>query len=278
MNKNLKKLLIRTKKAVFSQQIGNNTSKTKGEGYDFVELREYEDGEDIRKIDWVISAKMQKPYVKVFHTQRELDINIVPILSGSTYFGTKKLKKDVITEICSILGYICAAQGDNFSSYLANETVTLNTKKTKKLLGVEKMIETIANYNPIGNKVNYKNIVNNLYKQIQKKSILFLIGDFFNFKDESINLLTKKHEVIVIIVRDEFEENPTAIGNVNFTDPSSSQVFDGDLNNALVSNYNKQVQKNDHHLFESLKKSGIEFVKIYTHDDITKKLAKFFHS
>ena len=276
MNNNLKKLLIRTKKAIFSQQLGNNTSRIKGEGYDFVELREYEDGEDIRKIDWVISAKMQKPYVKVFNTQRELDINIIPILGGSTYFGTTTLKKDVITEICSLLGYIATAQGDSYSSFIANETSTLNTKKTKKFLGVQRMIEKIDSYDPRGKNVNYENITHNIYKQIQKKSLLFFIGDFFNCENLNFKLLAKKHEVIVIIVRDKFEESPVALGNVNLTDPSSSQVFEGDLNSSLVKNYIKKIKTHDHKLYENLKKSGIEFTKIYTDDNITQKLAKLF--
>ena len=276
MNSNLKKLLIRTKKAVFSQQIGNNTSRIKGEGYDFVELREYEDGEDIRKIDWVISAKMQKPYVKVFNTQRELDINIIPVLSGSTYFGTSTLKKDVITEVCSILGYIAAAQGDSYSSFIANETSILNTKKTKKLLGVQRMVEKIDNYDPIGKNVNYENITNNLHQQIQKKSLLFLIGDFFYCESLNLKLLSKKHEVIVIIVRDKFEESPVTLGNVNLIDPSTSQVFEGDLNTSLIKNYTQKIKAHDHLLYEHLKKSAIEFIKIYTDDNITKKLAKLF--
>jgi len=276
MDKNLKKLLITTKKFVFSQQLGNNTSKIKGEGYDFVELREYEDGEDIRKIDWVISAKMQKPYVKVFHTQRELEINIVPILSGSTHFGTVKLKKDLITEICSVLGYVATAQGDSYISFIANEDSTLNTKKTKKLLGVEKMVENIYNYNPLGKNVNYEKITTSLYKQIQKKSIIFLIGDFFNCKNLNLKLLSKKHEVIAIIVRDNFEENPTKLGNVNFTDPSTSQVFEGDLNKSLVNNYTKKVHKNDQILYDTFKKAGVDFIKIYTHESVFKKLAQLF--
>jgi len=276
MDKNLKKLLITTKKSVFSQQLGNNTSKIKGEGYDFVELREYEDGEDIRKIDWVISAKMQKPYVKVFHTQRELEINIVLILSGSTHFGTVKLKKDLITEICSVLGYVATAQGDSYISFIANEDSTLNTKKTKKLLGVEKMVENIYNYNPLGKNVNYEKIIISLYKQIQKKSIIFLIGDFFNCKNLNLKLLSKKHEVIAIIVRDNFEENPTKLGNVNFTDPSTSQVFEGDLNKSLVNNYTKKVQKNDQILYDTFKKAGVDFIKIYTHESVFKKLAQLF--
>ena len=277
MNNNIKKLLIRTKKAVFSQQIGNNTSNIKGEGYDFVELREYEDGEDIRKIDWVISAKMQKPFVKVFHTQRELEINIVPILSGSTHFGTSRLKKDVMTEICATLGYVCAAQGDSFGSFIANQTALLNTKKTKKIFGVNKMVENIDSYDPLGIDINYENIINDLYKKIRKKSLIFLIGDFFDTQNLNLNLLAKKHEVVVIIVRDRFEENPTALGNVNFTDPNNGNLFEGNLNNSLASNYTKKVKLHDHKLYENLKKTGIEFTKIYTDDDVTKKLAKLFN-
>ncbi|MGB3750016.1 MAG: DUF58 domain-containing protein [Arcobacteraceae bacterium] len=278
MNKTLKTLLIKTKKSVFSQQIGNNTSNIKGEGYDFVELREYEDGEDIRKIDWVISAKMQKPFVKVFHTQRELNINIVPILNGSTYFGTKILKKDIITEICSTLGYIAGAQGDSYSSYIANEDAFLNTQTTKKLLGVQNMVEKIYHYDPIGKNVDYAKLTNTLSKQIRKKSIIFLIGDFFNTEKLNLKPLSKKHEVVVIIVRDRFEESPIAIGSVNFTDPSSSQVFDGDLNSSLALNYKQKIQKHDHELYQNLKKSGIEFTKIYSDENIIKKLAILFHT
>ena len=278
MNNNLKKLLIKTKKAVFSQQIGNNTSKIKGEGYDFVELREYEDGEDIRKIDWVISAKMQKPYLKVFNTQRELDINIIPILTGSTYFGTQILKKDIITEICSILGYVATAQGDSYSSFIANESSYINTLKTKKVMGVEEMIRKIDHYDALGKTVNYENIIYNLHKQIQKKSLIFLIGDFFNTENINLKLLSKKHEVVVIIVRDKFEESPVALGNINLIDPSTSQRFNGNLNSSLIKKYTQKVKIHDHLLFEQLKKSGIEFIKIYTEDNVTKKLAQLFKS
>ncbi|MEA3497688.1 MAG: DUF58 domain-containing protein [Campylobacterota bacterium] len=276
MDKNLKKLLIKTKKAVFSQQIGNNTSKFKGEGYDFVELREYEDGEDIRKIDWVISAKQQKPYVKVFHTQRELNINIVPILSGSIHFGTVKFKQELISEICAIVGFSCSAQGDSYSSYIANDMVSLSTKKTKKLYGVNKMIENIYNYNCVGKKVDYKTIQNQLYKQIKDKSIIFLIGDFFDIKNLNLNLLSKKHEVIAIIIRDKFEETPSKMGNVNFVDPTTNQKFNGNINNTLVKGYEKKVKLNDLKLYDIFRKSNIEFTKIYTHENPIVQLMKLF--
>ena len=276
MNKRLKKLLIKTKKSVFSQQIGNNTSKFKGDGYDFVELREYTDGEDIRKIDWVISAKMRKPYVKVFHTQRELNINIVPILGGSVHFGTKKLKQELITEICAILGYSCSAQGDNYSSFIANEDLVLNTKTNKTIFGVDKMCDKIDEYNVVGKRVNYKYIADNLFKTLRKKSIIFLIGDFFKAEDINLKLLAKKHEVVVLIVRDKFEEIPSKLGDVNFTDPSTSKVFDGNLSSSLVKEYEKKVKINDQILYDNLRKSNIEFIKIYTDENPIIKLMKLF--
>jgi uncharacterized protein (DUF58 family) len=276
MNKNLKKLLIKTKKSVFSQQLGNNTSKFKGEGYDFVELREYEDGEDIRKIDWVISAKQQKPYVKVFHTQRELNINIVPILGGSIHFGTVKLKQELITEVCAILGYSCSAQADSYTSYIANENLSVSTKKTKKLLGVDMMCKNIYEYNCLNKKVDYDVIKDKLYTNIKEKSIIFIIGDFFNAKKINLKMLAKKHEVIAIIIRDRFEEKPSSMGNVNFKDPSSNQSFNGNLSNSLVKEYEKKVKINDHILYENFRKSGIEFTKIYTDENPIISMLKLF--
>ena len=274
MDKNLKKLLIKTKKGVFGHQIGNNSSKFKGDGYDFVELREYEDGEDIRKIDWIISAKLQKPYVKVFHTQRQLNIAIIPILGGSLHFGTVRMKKDLAVEICAALGYAAISSGDNFISFNANETVTLNTKKSKQLFSVDKMCENIHNYDLINKHVNYNTITKEIFNKIKERSIIFLIGDFFGAENIDLKLLAKKHEVVAIIIRDKFEEHPKALGNVNFTDPENYNKFEGNIDKSLVQAYEKKVKINDHILFEHLKKASVEFTKIYTNDNCTAKLMK----
>jgi uncharacterized protein (DUF58 family) len=268
----LKKLLIKARQAVFSEVIGNNTTLLKGEGYDFVELREYEDGEDIKKIDWVISAKMQTPYVKVFHSQRELNITIAPILGGSVHFGTKRLKQEVISEISAILGYSCVKQGDSFNSFICNEQVTLNTKRTKKIFGVTSMVDQIYTYKVLNKKINYLNITNQLFKQVGKKSLIFLIGDFFNTSSLDLRVLSKKHEVVAIIVRDKFEEDPKVLGSVNLIDPQISINFNGDMNNALVDEYKRKIKENDHNLYEHFQKCGVKFTKIYTHEEPLTKL------
>ncbi|GGD32660.1 hypothetical protein GCM10012288_03250 [Malaciobacter pacificus] len=272
MNQALKKILIKTKKNLFSEIIGNNSSLKKGEGYDFCELKEYEYGDDVKNIDWLISAKMQKPYVKQYHTQKELNIKIVSFLTGSTYFGTKKFKQEIITELASSLGYISIKQGDPFASFIANETLEICTKKSKKIFNVNFMAEQIYNYNVLGKNINYKTITKELFKSIHHKSIIFLIGDFFDIDTLDLKLLCQKHEVIALIVRDNFEENPAELGNVNFVDPMTNKNFDGVISKGTIKNYIQKIKENDRKLFNHFQDCGIKFTKIYTHEDSTKKL------
>ena len=272
MNQTLKKILIKTKKQSFSEIIGNNTSKQKGEGYDFCELKEYEYGEDVKNIDWVISAKMQKPYVKVYHAQKQLNIKIVNFLNGSTYFGTKRFKQEVICELASAIGFISIKQGDPFASYIANESLELCTKKSKRTFNVNHMSEQLFNYDVLGKNIDYKKVVDELFKTIHHKSIIFLIGDFFDIKNLDLKLLSSKHEVMALIVRDKFEEHPNELGNVNFNDPSTNKNFEGVLNKSTVNEYIKKVKENDSLLYKHFQDCAIKFTKVYTHEDAIKKL------
>lgn len=274
MKPKVKKILIKTKKAVFSEIIGNNNSLFKGEGYDFVELREYETGEDIKKIDWMISAKMQKPYVKVFHAQREQNIVIVPLLNGSMHFGTSQFKQELLNEVCALLGFSCVKQGDPFVSMIANEEVQVLTKKSKRIFSVYEMAEKIDAYNCLQKTINYENLSRSLFKQIPKRSIIFLIGDFFEIEKLDLRLLSRKHEVICIIIRDHFEENPKELGSVNFIDPSNSKAYEGVLNSSLVKKYKAKIKQNDHILYEHFQSCAIRSVKIYTNDEPLPKLLK----
>ena len=272
MNKNLKKILIKTKKQVFTEISGNNSSSLKGEGYDFLELREYEFGEDIKNIDWTISAKMNTPYVKVFHAQKELNINILPILNGSMIFGTKKIKQDLVTEVCSLLAFSSIKQGDPFSSFIVNEKFQNITKRSKKLASVASMSEQIFNYNPIGKEIDYKLLCNESFKLIKMKSILFLIGDFIGIEGFDLKLLSQKHEVFVIIIRDIFEENPQELGNISLVDTNNGLKFEGIIDKYSIKDYKAYIKKNDHDLFYHLQKCNVRFTKIYTHEEAASKI------
>jgi uncharacterized protein (DUF58 family) len=276
VDKNLKKLLIKTKKSVFSQMIGNNTSRFKGEGYDFAELREYEDGEDVRKIDWVISAKIGKPYVKVFHAQRQLDINVVALMGGGVYFGTHIQKQELITQISSMIGYSAIASNDNFASFIATDSLQLITKKSKNIKSVEYMAQTMYHYPVIGKTIEYHTLKDQLFKQVPQKSILFLVGDFLECEDLDLKLLAKKHELIAIVVRDRFEEDPSSLGGVEIVDPATLQRLEFELGDKEVKQYTKYIQSYDLKLFKKFQKWGVEFVKVYTDENPLVKLLKLF--
>lgn len=272
MSKALKKILIKSKKQVFSEILGNNSSLLKGEGYDFLELKEYEYGDEVKNIDWVISAKMQKPYVKVFHAQKELNIHIVSILTGSCHFGTSKFKQEVISEICAILSFSCIKQGDPFYSYIANEDINIITKKSKKLFSVQTFVTKVNTYNCLKHNIDYLYLSKTLCSTIKRKSLIFLIGDFMDIKDIDLKMLSKKHEVIAIIVRDKFEEEPQFLGNINLVDPKNNKTFDGSLSKSAINEYKQEILKNDHLLYEHFQKCAIKFKKIYTHEDTFSKI------
>ncbi len=271
-NKQLALMLIKAQKEVFSKIIGENNARHKGVGYDFVELREYESGDDIKHIDWIISSKMGKPYIKVFHQQRELNVSIVPILSGSVHFGTKVLKHHLINEVCALIAYACIKQNDPFESYICNEDVVLNTKKTKQLFGVRTLVEKISGYDVLGKSVDWKHISKKLFTQLKQRSLVFLIGDFFDTKELDLRAFSMRHEVMVIIIRDRFEEEPVLLGDINIMDPSTGQSTSVNLNKTALKTMREKVLEEDHLLYTKLKRSGIQFIKIYTDENPAEKI------
>ncbi len=274
MNKNIKKILIKSKRAVFSEMAGNNPSIFLGEGYDFSELREYQIGDDIKKIDWIISAKLQKPFVKLYKEERELNVVIATMLNGSVYFGTKRFKQDLIAEIGAILGFSAIKNGDNLSNYIFADKLYSYLKPSKKLFLVNKMVEAIDEFQSINLKANYFNLADTLFKSIKRKSLIFVIGDFFD--DFDFSILNKKHEVIAIVVRDRFEEEPKPLGFVNLIDLESGTTFEGDINEATINHYKAKVKEIDYKMYENFKKSGVRFTKIYTDEEPFIKLTKLF--
>jgi len=270
------KILVRAKRQVLSDIAGNHPSLLQGEGYDFVELREYMSGDDIRHIDWNITAKMQKPFVKVFREEKELNVVVVSVLNGSVYFGSKKFKQDLIAEVVALLGFATLKNGDILSSYIFTDRMIDHQRATKKIQIVKRSVEKIVEFNPINEKVDFKMISETLFKRIKKRSLIIVVGDFFeipNFK-----VLAKKHEIIALVVRDKVEEHPPSMGFSSLMDPESGAILEGDFNDASVSSYTKQLRRYDAELFESFKKSKIRYAKIYTDSNPSVELRKIFEA
>ncbi|WP_294958507.1 DUF58 domain-containing protein [Sulfurovum sp.] len=272
MNKKAKKIVLKTKKQVYGDMLGNNASMFQGEGFEFTELREYVYGDDVRKIDWKTTAKLGKPFVKIYKEERELNVVVVSMLGGSTYFGTVKQKSDIIAEVAGTLGFSAVKNADLFSHIIFADRLYELSKPSKKLFSVHRAVENIVDFEPIGKEGDFKALVETLNNRLKKKALLFILSDFVGEVD--LKLLSKKHDVFAVIVRDRFEEEPSELGYLRLIDMETKQSFEGNIDSATLKGYKKALLKNDEKLYKQFKKHGIRFAKVYTDEDGALKLMK----
>jgi uncharacterized protein (DUF58 family) len=272
MNKAVKKIILKTKKQVYGDMLGNNASLFQGEGFEFAELREYIYGDDVRKIDWKTTAKLGKPFIKVYKEERELNVVVVSVLSGSTYFGTVKQKSDVMAEVTATLGFSAVKNSDLFSHMICADKMYAFSKPSKKLFSVHKAVEDVVTFDPLGKEADFAALVETLVSRLKKKALLFIVSDFVG--DIDLKLLAKKHDVFAVIVRDKFEENPSELGYLRLIDMETKQSFEGDVDSGTLKHYKKALHDNDEKLYTQFKKQGVRFTKIYTNEEPTLKLMK----
>lgn len=268
----IKKLLLKARKQVFGEMLGNNASLFQGEGFEFTELREYVYGDDVRKIDWKTTAKLGKPFIKIYREERELNVVTAVMMGGSTYFGTVKQKSDVMAELVALLGFSAVKNADLFSSIIFADKLYGMTKPNKKFFAVQDAVTKMQEFTMLGKPSLYREFSDTLYKRIKRKSLLFIISDFVGEVD--LALLSKKHDVVALVVRDRFEENPEALGHMRLMDMENERSFEGMVGNAELKGYKKALALNDEKLYAHFKRSAVRYTKIYTDEEPYLKLAK----
>ena len=274
MIKNFKALQIKARHQVYTLLSGNNLSKLHGEGYDLSELREYQPGDDVRKINWIITAKQGKPYVKELHANRELSIVITAMMGGSLWFGEGNAKQDTLTEAATLLGYAAHQNGDLFTGISYQKNHTLFQPPTKQLFHIETFSKRLFEANTLGTPLLYNEAVKNLFVRIQKPSLIFIVGDFL--QEVNLSLLAQKHEVIAIIIRDRAEEDPKKLGEVILKDPQSGTKMNTFFGGKSINRYLAKLQENDDALKEHFMRYGIRYTKIYTDEEPIGKLVNLF--
>lgn len=274
MNSKVKKILLKTKKQVFGDMLGNNASLFQGEGFEFSELREYVYGDDVRKIDWKTTAKLGKPYVRIYQEERELNVVTAVIMGGSTYFGTVRQKSEFMRELVASIGFSAMRNGDLFSNLIFADKLYEMSRPSKKIFAIEDILNKMESFDVLNKKSDYKLFSDVVFKRLKRKSFLFVISDFVGEVD--LTLLSKKHDIVALIVRDKFEENPKELGYLRVMDMESSKVFEGNIGGAELDTYTKALHDNDEKLYTHFKKNNIRFTKIYTDEEPFLKLARLF--
>jgi len=270
----LKALQLKARHQVYTLLSGHNLSKLHGEGYDFSELREYQSGDDIRKINWTISAKLGKPYVKELHANRELSIVVCALMDGSLYFASGNAKQTKLTEVATILAYAAEQNGDLFTGIAYMQDKTYETPPTKQLYHIEKFSQTLFESPLLGTKIDSGLAIQNLFKRLHKPSLVFVLSDFLEEVDLSI--LAQKHEVIAIIIRDRKEMSPKKLGEVTLHSPQDDRKMDTYFGKRSIQKYLAKLQENDEKLMAHFSRYDIRYVTIYTDEEAVGKLITLF--
>jgi len=267
-----KRILLKTKKQVYGDMLGNNPSLFHGEGFEFAELREYVYGDDVRKIDWKTTAKLGKPYVKIYREERQLNIAVATMMSGSMYFGTVRQKSELAAEAAALFGFSAVKNGDVFSHWLFADKLYDTVRPSKKLYAVHESVEKLLAFDMLGKRADFAAMTHTLKTRLKKKSLLFIVSDFIG--DIDVRYLAKKHDVFAVIVRDKFEEEPKELGYLRLIDMESKESFEGNVDAAALKAYKAMLLENDEKLYRHFRKHGVRFAKVYTHEDVGVQIAK----
>ena len=240
---------IEIKSRGLSNQIfsGEYHSAFKGRGMAFSEVREYMPGDDIRTIDWNVTARFNHPYIKVFEEEREMTVMLIVDVSASENFGTKnQLKKELITEVCAVLAFSTIQNNDKIGVIFFSDKIEKFIPPKKGKGHVLLIIRELLQFKPQNKKTNITQALQFFTNVIKKKSTAFVISDFIDNKDfsDAIKIAGKKHDTIALRVFDEKENELPKMGLVKFTDAESGEIKWLDTNSADVrKNYFVQSKK-----------------------------------
>lgn len=257
---------------------GEYHSAFKGRGMAFSEVREYTEGDDIRTIDWNVTARFSHPYVKVFEEERELTVMLLVDVSASDSFGTKGLKKDLITEIAAVIAVSAIQNNDKVGMILFTDQVEKFIPPKKGKSHILRIIRELLEYKPVNKRTDVSEVIKYFYNAIKKKSIGFIISDFLtgDFRDE-LKMANRRHDVIALQTYDERELELPSMGRVQFSDPETGEMsWVNTSKKSVREGYAENAKEHFKRVEDTFKKSGVDFAKIKTGESYITPLLNVF--
>jgi uncharacterized protein (DUF58 family) len=277
--KKVRKIEIKTRRLSNHIFSGEYHSSFKGRGMTFSEVRQYQYGDDIRSIDWNVTARYNEPFVKVFEEERELTMVLMVDVSGSEFFGTtQQFKRDTITEISATLAFSAIQNNDKVGLLLFSDEIELFIPPKKGKTHVLRIIRELLEFKPRSKRTNIQQALRYLSNVMKKKAIVFILSDFMDEGyDNALKIVGRKHDVTGIRVYDKYEEEMANIGMVPMLDAETG-------NTLLVNTSSKQVRTNykAHYLrlvdeFQNtFKRSGSGIINTRIDESYVKKLLGYF--
>jgi uncharacterized protein (DUF58 family) len=245
--KKVRKIEIKTRRLSDHIFSGEYHTSFKGRGMTFSEVRQYQFGDDIRAIDWNVTARYNEPYVKVFEEERELTMMLMVDISGSESFGTKnQLKSEIVTEIAATMAFSATQNNDKIGLILFSDEIELYIPPKKGKSHVLRIIRELIEFQPKSRKTDLSQALKFLSATQKKKAIVFMISDFMVDDDyeKTLKIAGKKHDITGIRVYDIREEKMPNIGMVEMEDAESGEILVVDTSSKSVRmNYEKNYQE-----------------------------------
>jgi uncharacterized protein (DUF58 family) len=277
--KQVKQIEIRTRGLVNEVFSGEYHSVFKGRGMEFAEVREYQVGDDIRSIDWNVSARFGHPYVKIFEEERELTVMLIVDMSGSLVFGSiDKTKQQIAAELSAILAFSALKNNDKVGLILFTDRIEKFISPKKGKSHALRIIREVLSFEPQGNDTNIREALEYFNHTVKKKAIAFVISDFMDEGyDKILRIVGKKHDLIGVVLSDAREKDIQKMGLVKFRDAESGEIRYMDTDTKEFQKYFREEQKRVYEYRKSLFiSSRLDSVEIETGGSYVKPLVDFF--
>ena len=277
--KKVKQIEIRIRKRTENTLMGQYHSAFKGQGMAFAEVRPYQFGDDIRRIDWNKTARFKEPYVKVMEEERELTMMLLVDISASMNYGTKtQLKRELVAEISASLGFSAAGNNDKVGLILFADKVYKVIPPQKGRKHILAIISTILTADYVEAEANINAALEYMMHVFKKKSLAFLFSDFADdFDDKLLKIASKKHQLLGLRVFDEKDNEIPDVGYAFFRDvETGKQIWVNTSSQRWRYNYAEAQKQKLRHLKDAFEKSSASFVEVNPEIDYTKILYSYF--
>lgn len=277
--KNIRRIQIVTSRLVTDVFAGQYQSVFKGKGMEFYEVREYQPGDEIRSIDWNVTARMGHPYVKKFIEERELTVMLLLDVSRSSYFGSvKQLKRRLAAELSSLLAFSAHKNNDKIGLIIFSDKIEKFVPPRKGLRHVLRVIREALYFEPKGKGTNIAHVLEYLNRVTKRRTITFLISDFLDkgYK-KRLSVSNKRHDIVALTITDPRETELPDIGILRMNDAETGEEFMIDTGNAQFrKEYRKKALLRIDERRRMLGSINIDAIDIYTDRPYVKELIRFF--
>lgn len=260
---------------------GEYHSAFKGRGIAFSEVREYQYGDDIRSIDWNVTARFNHPYVKVYEEERELTVMLLIDVSGSGSFGTSVgFKKDIMTEVAAVLAFSAIYNNDKIGVIFFTDIVEKFIPPQKGRKHILRIIRELLNFKPGSNKTNLSEPLRFLTNAIKKRSTAFIISDFMvpDF-EEALRIAANKHDVVALKFSDPLEKSIPNVGLIKVLDSESgAEKWIDTTSRSVRRTYEEWWNNHIGNIRNTFKRCGVDYTELSTNSDYVKPLIQLFEN